>query len=762
MDDLVKHQQQQIRQDYAHIEGLPEPQGQSSPDLIRGILRRWHIVLITFVLISGGAIPAVWLLVKPKYQATAAIRVAPIIPSILFTDKDSEGVIPMYQNFMNTQADLIVSDQVLQRVADDLADKKLMLFEEKNLFSKQTRNVNPVEALKRAIRDGIITVSPGSKSELIKVSMESLSTREAIQVVDAFIRAYMTIEGSKSAQGGNQKLEVLESEQRAMVEELQRQRETIRQMGEEYGTIALTGRQDMMLARVSDLLQQLTKIETQKLALQSRVQLLEQTNEETIMPEGLIERRHAFINSDPTIQTLTGRVAQLEEKLVMTQQSLAPTNPELQQQTEMLKAFEDRLKHRREELEKTFDEMITRELAESSQGQLAKAKTEFEQTISHEKILKANLEKENTDTIGVGRKQLAIQEQQEQLILNKELYETIRKRIQELEMERKRPARISVAYNASSVLMLNKRIKFTAAILFGSLACGMFLAFLRDKADKSLHTPDDIIRCIGVPVIGTTTRTEQLDKTLLLEHIAYDYQTIRTNLRLLNDGKMPKTLVITSPGMGEGKTTLSINLASSLAQAGNKVLLIDGDLRKPDIAHILNLPKDSLGLPDVLLGLTRFEEAIHTLRLTGLDVLVTNRRNNAAGIEQIARPETANIINEISRNYDNVIIDTSPVLAAPDALLWAKMADAVVLSSLAGRSAGPDLKETLERLAQVNVKILGNVLSNVSAKYSYHRYGYGYYGGNGGDTKGKSSPTSSRPLLLSVQSQSSKTDEAGS
>jgi len=329
-------------------------------------------------------------------------------------------------------------------------------------------------------------------------------------------------------------------------------------------------------------------------------------------------------------------------------------------------------------------------------------------------------------------------------------------------MERKRPARISVAYNASSVLMLNKRIKFTAAILFGSLACGMFLAFLRDKADKSLHTPDDIIRCIGVPVIGTTTRTEQLDKTLLLEHIAYDYQTIRTNLRLLNDGKMPKTLVITSPGMGEGKTTLSINLASSLAQAGNKVLLIDGDLRKPDIAHILNLPKDSLGLPDVLLGLTRFEEAIHTLRLTGLDVLVTNRRNNAAGIEQIARPETANIINEISRNYDNVIIDTSPVLAAPDALLWAKMADAVVLSSLAGRSAGPDLKETLERLAQVNVKILGNVLSNVSAKYSYHRYGYGYYGGNGGDTKGKSSPTSSRPLLLSVQSQSSKTDEAGS
>ena len=144
--------------------------------------------------------------------------------------------------------------------------------------------------------------------------------------------------------------------------------------------------------------------------------------------------------------------------------------------------------------------------------------------------------------------------------------------------------------------------------------------------------------------------------------------------------------------------------------------------------------------------------------------MVTNRRNNAAGIEQIARPETANIINEIGQNYDNIIIDTSPILATPDALLWSKMADAVVLSSLAGQSAGPDLKETLERLARVNVKILGNVLSNVSAKHSYHRYGYGYgyYGGNGDDAKGKSGQDSSRPLLLSKQSQGGKTDEPAS
>ncbi|OQA00130.1 MAG: Tyrosine-protein kinase YwqD [Planctomycetes bacterium ADurb.Bin412] len=735
MDSVVKYKPQPHPQEFVYTDVPPEAAPAAPLGLFRALRRRWYIVFLVFVLLAGAGLPAVWFLVKPKYQAAAAIRVAPIIPSILFSDKDSEGVIPMYESFMNTQADIIVSDQVIQRVADELADKKLALFEDPDpiarYLTKDSKPLNPVVAIRQAIRDGIIAVVPGRKTELIKITMDSLNPKEAELVVDAFVRAYMNIEGSRSMEGGNKNLEVLESERKAIQDKIQRQQETIRKMGEEYGTIALTGRQDMMLARVSDLRQQLTQIESKKLALQSLVQLSEQTKDKTIVPEKLLERRYDFINSDPTLQMLTQRVAQLEETLVMAQQTLAPTNPEIEQQTKTLEAFKERTQKQREDLEKTFDEMVAKELTENSQLQLDKAKAELEQIIVQENILRDTLTKENADTIDLGRKQLAIQEQQDQLALNQELYETIRRRIQELEVERKRPARISVAYNASSLPLPSKRIKLMGAALFGALAAGIFLAFVRDKADKNLYTPEDLARTVGVAVVGTTSQLNYRDKIGLRQQLVSDYQTIRSNLRLLSDGEIPKILVVTSPASGDGKTTLAINLSLSLAQTGQKVLLIDGDLRKPDIAHFLKLPENYWGLQDVLLGLRRWEEAVYTLPEAGVQVLTADHRNNGQAIDQLARPETAEIIRTISQNYDHVIIDTPPVLAIPDALLWSKMADAVVLSSLAGHSNLTDFQETFHRLSQLHVRILGNVLANVAARHSYNRYGYGYGYGYG-------------------------------
>ncbi len=126
MSDLERYEAQQVVQQVSRFEDPAGPESESTSNLIIPILRRWRIVLLIFFLICATGIPAVWLLIKPTYTATAAIHVAPIIPSILFSDRDSEGVIPMYKNFVNTQADLIKSNQVLQRVADDLADKRLM------------------------------------------------------------------------------------------------------------------------------------------------------------------------------------------------------------------------------------------------------------------------------------------------------------------------------------------------------------------------------------------------------------------------------------------------------------------------------------------------------------------------------------------------------------------------------------------------------------------------------------------------------------
>jgi capsular exopolysaccharide synthesis family protein len=675
------------------------------------------MVLITSIAICAIGIPAVWLLINPTFAATAAIRIAPIIPSILFSDKDSEGVIPMYQNFKNTQADLIKSDQVLHRVADDLMDKKLKFFEDTD---------NPVVKLRQALTDEDITVIPGRKSELLMITMVGQNTTETTQIVDAFVKAYMAIEVSKETEGGDRKLTILESERKVLADKLQKQRETIRQMAEEYGSVVLTGRQEMMLQRVADLQAELTKIQTRRITLETQQQLLVETSVQEDSPGTLFKLRYEFINANPTFQVLSSNITQLDQGLIIAQQTLAPTNPELKRKAELLETMKNRLEEKRNELGKTFDDLITKEITKNHEEQLNNLTVELTQIRDYEKRLQDMLAKENSETIGLGRKHLAIQDQQEQLALTKELYDTVRRRVQVLEMERKRPARISVAYNASVSPVPNKRIKYTLALVFGSLATGCFLALLMGRADHSLYTPNDITQRVGVRIIGTTTNTDHFDKPELPEQIYCDYQTIRANLGLLNGDNIPNKLVVTSAGMRDGKTTFAINFATSLAKANKKVLLIDGDLRKPDIRRLLDLPESPRGLNDVLFN-KNTDSYIHSIPSIGLDILATDKQNMSDSLELLSLPHVNEYVKNISTKYDHVIIDTPPVLAFPDALVWAKMADGVILTSFSGRTTENDLKETLKRLEQIKVKVLGTVFHNVSSNYSYNRYAYGYY-----------------------------------
>jgi receptor protein-tyrosine kinase len=254
----------------------------------------------------------------------------------------------------------------------------------------------------------------------------------------------------------------------------------------------------------------------------------------------------------------------------------------------------------------------------------------------------------------------------------------------------------------------------------------MMLAFLKDKADLRLHTPNDLTKCIGIRIIGTTTSSHTIKPALLPGQIAEDYQTIRTNLGLLDGEGIPNKLVVTSPEIQEGKTTFAINLATSLSRSGKKVLLIDGDLRKPDIARLLNLPKVSKGLQDVLLG-KEFDQAVYSIPSTGLDVLASDSHNYMDVYELIASPIARRRINELSEKYDHVIIDTPPVLVFPDALIWAKVGDAVVLTSFAGKTTTPELRKAKERLTQIDARVRGTVLSNVQVQQSYSHREYGYY-----------------------------------
>jgi capsular exopolysaccharide synthesis family protein len=748
MDDLQKHEPRQVQQEVVQFEGTVEDQSDSAMNLAAAVLRRWPVMVVTFIVVCAAGLPAIWFLVNPKYDTEGAIRISPTISPILF---ESEDRLPNYQNFMNTQAKLIQSNNVLNDVADALKDSDLALFKDEP---------DLVQALAKAVVGGVISVEPVRDTELIRIRMTTKNSEQAERVIDAFIRAYLTRVARDEIRGEDQKLSTLSEESRTLAGKIQRQQDTIRQLADEFGSTELTSRQEMMLQQVTSLQNELININIRRISLETQVQIQESGIGEATAPGGLIERRNTVINSDPVIGALTSGILRYEELIVVGQQTMTPDNPELKQRVEVLETLKERLVQRREEVAQEFDKNFEVELAKNQDRRLAELKVQLEQTIQYEKRIREKLAKQDMDTIGIGRKQFAIDDQKEQLARTKETYDAVNKRIGEIELERKRPARISIAYGASSVPAQGKRRKLAAALGFGGLALGVLLALLLDRADKSLHDPRDAVRRVGVRIIGTTTNPKNIDKLLLGRQLADDYQAIRANLGLLDGQDVSKVIVVTSPGVGDGKTTFAVNLATSFAQSGEKVLLIDGDLRKPDIAEILNLPKNSRGIQDLLFG-KEFAKLVCNTGTVGLDVLAADRRNVSDALDLLGRPSTGECIEQISADYDHVIIDSPPVLAFSDALLWARMADGVILTSFVDHTSRLDLKEAIDRLERADAKILGTVVNNVKVTHSYHRYGYGYgYGHTTGvDGKRESGRRSRAQTLLLTAKPEDKTDD---
>ena len=766
MNELSKFNHSEIQQADPYLDETYEREN-ASPNILSAILRRWYIVLITFIVLCGGGIPVLWLVIKPVYTTTGTIEVTPVLTNPL-TGQADKGEISNYDFFMNTQAKLMTSNKVLHRVADILAEKDLNFFrvpesdhltELKNVITNRDTTPDPITIIKGAIADNIITIEHIRHTQLLGISMTSRNPQEAEQIVNAFIDAYMAVVEISSSEGENRRLTLLENQRKLLLDKIELQRSQIQDLAAQYGADSLTGLQEVTNDKIRNLHSKISELEGKRMHLQNQLEMFSRPQNQTISSVERISLHNEAVNSDPFVEQVTEQIALRQQELIEAMQNLSETNPELERKRNLIKSLEEKLEQRKKEIGEKFDETIEDEIKENNESQLAQTKLELERAENLLETYNSQLKAKEEETVQLGKLQWEIQKLQEQMDFNKDQLDNYEQAIRDMRMKLELPPRITVADRANSGSPHSKRNKLILALIFGALAAGALLAFLRDKADQSLHTPEDVVKCIGLPVLGTTTSLEQWDTEVLSEYISNDYQTIRANLGLLSDGKIPKILAVTSPGMGEGKTTLSINLAMSLAKIGCRVLLIDGDLRKPDIARMLNLPNHSWGLQDVLLGLRRFEETARTLPLTGLDVLTSDYRNSSAAIEQLSQPQTEDCIRTIGQSYDHVIIDTPPILAAPDSLFWAKIADAVVLSTLAGQTSGPDLKEALERLNRIKVRILGNVLSNVSTKHSYHRYGYGYYGGNGKE-KGKGKQSGARPLLVSMNAQNNKEENS--
>lgn len=276
---------------------------------------------------------------------------------------------------------------------------------------------------------------------------------------------------------------------------------------------------------------------------------------------------------------------------------------------------------------------------------------------------------------------------------------------------------------ASPKLVLN----FGAAAVIG-LLLGIALAVIRDILDHTMKSFEDVERVAGAPVMASVALDKSVSKQPLLSDVhgfsprAEAFRLLRTNLQYLDLDEQPKSLVITSPLPGEGKTSTATNLAVALAQAGRRVLLLDGDLRRPRIAQLLDL-ESKVGLTTVLVGKSSLEESIQVHQPSGLSFLAGGPiPPNPTEVLQAAA--TRALIQEVREMFDIVIIDAPPLMPVADAAILAHAADGALLICRHGKTTEEELGGAAARLESVGARLFGVVVNMVPRRA---REGYSYY-----------------------------------
>jgi len=267
------------------------------------------------------------------------------------------------------------------------------------------------------------------------------------------------------------------------------------------------------------------------------------------------------------------------------------------------------------------------------------------------------------------------------------------------------------------------------AALLG-LVLGAGLALIRDLLDNTVKSVEDVEEVTKAPVMASVGIDKTMGKQPMLTDVkgfsprGEAFRMLRTNLQYLDLDNPPKSLVITSAIAGEGKTSTSTNLAVALAQAGRRVLLIDGDLRRPRVAALLGL-ESSVGLTTVLVGRTKLEESIQRHQASGVYFLAGGP-TPPNPTEVLQSQATHDLLAKLRAAYDAVIIDAPPLLPVADAAILGTAADGAILVTRHGKTHREELEAAAQRLDKVGARLFGTVV-NMIPKRSGGSYSYYYY-----------------------------------
>lgn len=693
--------------------------------------RSWRVVVpVGLLLASIAAAVLLWTYV-PQYTATALIRIEDSQQYIAFRNAAGGGGT---SSFIRTQVQIMRSPVVLREV---LADKRVG--SATHLRDKSDR----IQAIQSALQ-----IKQVGGSELFEVAYAAPSPQEASDVVSAVITEYFDRQSDEAYKRRQRVIELLEKERvRRQVEVERLQRNVIELSKEVTGRDPFRGNVltdvDRAISPVASLHQQLTDLEVQIEILEAEVQSIEESGASAVDYADRTGMITLQVETNPDVRRRKQEIADMRAEM-RSIEALARGNR--YQTNRRYRSLEQLVQRREQELGEYKQLVRQQALAarRSAQGRggktLAEAKREQIASLRlREQTLRKRFEEELADVQESGGKATELQFAKADLAREEKVFEMIAARKLALQTESEAPARVYLVDPATTSNVADQSAPWKKLIV----ACAMAMAVpfglalmreatLRRVTDAEQLYGDTHMRVLGeivsFPARRVAANPRQLPKRLRKDMYAFaeSIDSLRMSLMFIAPSQAKRVIALTSASAQEGKTSVSVALAMSFANATKEdTLVIDGDMRDSDVMNLLDL-RDGDGLCEVLDGQRRLEDVV--IPAPGVNNLYVIRAGACKGApHHLAQPHRIReLIDSLRERFSTIIIDTPPVLGASEAISFCRAADATAMCARRGVSRMRQVRLATEKLETAGVEIAGTVLSEVPTSGHAYAYAYGY------------------------------------
>jgi capsular exopolysaccharide synthesis family protein len=565
-----------------------------------------------------------------------------------------------------------------------------------------------------------LTVAPIRNSRLVDIKYRSADATLATNIINALAKNYIeqNLEYKfMSSKEASDWLGERLAEQRKQVEAAELK---LQQYREQNDAISLQDRENIVVQKLADLNGAVTQAKAerfQKQALYNQLQSLRSKNSTAALDS------FPAILSNTYIQQQKAELAQLQSQLAQLSEKLGDKHPEIIKVKSAIQLAQTKL-----------------------DGEIGKVvqsvRNEYQSAFAKENSLVGALSQQKDEAMSMNRKAIDYGVLERDVQSNKQLYESLLQRAKETgvssELKTSNIRVVDQAERPRAPITPQKTLNLLLAVLGGgTLAVG--LAFFFEYLDSRIKTPDELklhLRLASLGMLPALEGKAWKGKEPLINqgvppNFAEAFRSLRTNVLFSSAEEGSRTLVVTSTGPGEGKTTVAANLAMGFAQAGQRVLLIDADMRRPRVHEVFSQPQEP-GLSNLMVGNAKASQCVRKSGVPGLWVLAAGR-NPPNPAELLGSQRFRDFLVSLHEYFDWVIVDTPPVMAVTDACITANAASGVVFVVGAEMTSRHAARAAVAQLEQGRARFVGAVLNRVELErnsyyYSqYYRREYGAY-----------------------------------